>query len=222
MSSLSSQPGTEGTSRPENGDFPIPSAFSLQLQAQGSGMQGKGAGSSTATSLPDPGTPPSGLLDFLGKPARAYSRSKVPSILWSPGMSSHSWIGQLPRQGLWLLCPCPWPLGALPRHPADGPPAGIGSSLAGEPCCLLGEDRGKKCVCLGLGSKHGAPPPCWRRASLGELSSTGKHRLGLPAPFCYLDPCYVTQVCHSLSRGLDFSTCSVSPEPKVPLSNDSA
>lgn len=73
--------------------------------------------------------------------------------------------------------PLPGPTSPLQRHPVEGPPAGMGSSLAAEPFCLLCEDRGKKCVFLGLGSQL-----CWSRlpagrgARLGEPSTTEKQR----------------------------------------------
>lgn len=78
--------------------------------------------------------------------------------------------------------PLPGPSSPLQRHPVEGPPAGMGSSLAAEPFCLLCEDRGKKCVFLGLGSQL-----CWSRlpagrgARLGEPSTTEKQRPGVPA-----------------------------------------
>lgn len=62
----------------------------------------------------------------------------------------------------------------LQRHPVDGPPTGMGSSLAARPFCFLCEDRGKKCVFLGLGSQHWCSLlPAGRGAKLGEPSTAG-------------------------------------------------
>lgn len=178
----------------EKGDFPITFGFEFQHQAPVSRTQG------IDSPLPPvcltQGSRPQAFSSSWGS-RRGQLRSEVPSILWRPrselilGDTAAAPPGAMAFLSL-SLAPCCTPETSCRQtaHP-----------LAWAPLWLLSHGaywlrtEGKKCVCLGLGSKHGAPPPCWKDVRLSAEQHPRETAAWVPAPVTYPHSHRVTSGC---------------------------